>query len=114
VGVFPGEPRCGDDPTANPGSELDQQYRSIELARLTITRNQTEIDNLAEEVQIEINRAFDEGQNWLYFMVRTLEQKWALPSAITRSGPDLVGGDSVQARQCRRTRTDVAGRGQLQ
>jgi hypothetical protein len=57
VGVFPGDPTYGDDPTAHPGSELDQQYRSIEVARLRILRNRTEIDNLAAEVQIEINRA---------------------------------------------------------
>lgn len=57
VGVFPNDPAYTDDPTAHPGSELDQQYRSIELARLRIRRNQTEINNLADEVQIEINRA---------------------------------------------------------
>jgi hypothetical protein len=57
VGVFPEDPDYSDDPTANPGSELDQQYRSIELARLRIQRNQTEINNLAEEVEIEISRS---------------------------------------------------------
>ena len=59
VGARPGEANYSEVPTANPGSELDQQFRSIELARLKIQRNQTEIDNLAQEVQIEINRAED-------------------------------------------------------
>lgn len=59
IGARPGEANYTDVPTANPGSELDQQYRSIELARLKIQRNQAEIDNLAQEVQIEINRAAD-------------------------------------------------------
>ena len=59
VGALPGEPLYSEDPTTNPGSELDQQYRSIELARLRIERNSTEIDNLYKEVQIERERAAD-------------------------------------------------------
>jgi hypothetical protein len=57
VGVFPGAPTYGDDPAANPGSELDQQFRSIEVANLRIQRNQTEISNLRRQVQIELNKA---------------------------------------------------------
>jgi hypothetical protein len=57
VGVFPDDPNYSDDPTANPGSELDQQYRSIELARLQIERNRTEIDNLNEQISIELRKA---------------------------------------------------------
>ncbi len=67
VGVFPDHPAYSDDPTANPGSELDQQYRSIELARLRILRNQTEIDNLDQEIQIEINRAAAVAEVVLYY-----------------------------------------------
>lgn len=59
VGARPGDLNYSDIPNANPGSDLDQQYRSIQLARLKIQRNQTEIDNLAQEVQIEVNRAAD-------------------------------------------------------
>ena len=57
VGVFPEAPTYGDDPTANPGSELDQQFRSVEVANLRIERNQTEISNLGQQVQIELNKA---------------------------------------------------------
>ncbi len=59
VGARPGEPNYSDVANTNPGSELDQQFRSINLAQLKIDRNKAEIDNLAEEVQIEINRAVD-------------------------------------------------------
>lgn len=60
VGAFPwDELNYTDDPTANPGSELDQQYRSIEVARLRILKNKTEISNLNKEVQIEQQRAAD-------------------------------------------------------
>lgn len=57
VGALPGTPNYSEDPTTNPGSELDQQFRSIELARLRIERNSTEINNLYKEVQIERERA---------------------------------------------------------
>ncbi len=57
VGARPGQPNYSDVATNNPGSELDQQTRSIEAARLKILRNQTEMDNLSKEVQIEIQRA---------------------------------------------------------
>ncbi|MBK7999920.1 MAG: hypothetical protein IPK15_14690 [Verrucomicrobia bacterium] len=60
VGAFPGDDvNYTDDPTANPGSELDQQYRSIEVARLRILKNKTDISNLNKEVQIEQQRAAD-------------------------------------------------------
>jgi hypothetical protein len=57
AGVFPGDPRYSDNPTSVPGSELDLQYRSVELARLQIKRNQVEIQNLNEQIQIELNKA---------------------------------------------------------
>ena len=57
VGVFPGDPSYSDTPTQNPGSELDQQYQSIQLSRLRIQKNDTEIKNLNARVQIEINKA---------------------------------------------------------
>lgn len=57
VGAFPNDPRYGDNPTNNPGSELDQQYRSIELARLQIRRNQAEINNLEREIELELAKA---------------------------------------------------------
>lgn len=57
VGVFPDDPDYGDDPRTTPGSELEQQYRSIEIARLRVRRNQVEISNLRKEVGIERERA---------------------------------------------------------
>ncbi|HVR35511.1 MAG TPA: hypothetical protein VMS21_06625 [Methylomirabilota bacterium] len=57
VGVFPSDPRYSDNPTNNAGSELDLQYRSIELARLQIKRNQVEIGNLNQQIRIELNKA---------------------------------------------------------
>jgi hypothetical protein len=60
VGAFPwDEENYTDVPTANPGSELDQQYRSIEVARLRVLKNKTDISNLNKEVQIEQQRAAD-------------------------------------------------------
>ena len=57
VGVFPDDSEYSDDPTAHPGSELDQQFRSIELARLRVLKNKREISNLRRQVQIEMNKA---------------------------------------------------------
>lgn len=57
VGVFPDDPTYGDDPTAHPGSEINQQYQSIQLAKLQIERNQTEIDNVNAKMAIELNKA---------------------------------------------------------
>ncbi|MCD8534784.1 MAG: hypothetical protein LR011_08350 [Verrucomicrobia bacterium] len=56
VGARPGEPGY-DTPEKNEGSEIWQQIHSINLARLRIGRNQTEMDNLHREISIEINRA---------------------------------------------------------
>jgi len=56
TGARPGEPAY-DTPQNNEGSEIWQQMQSIDLARLRIRRNQTEIDNLHREISIEINRA---------------------------------------------------------
>lgn len=58
VGAFPWDlENYTEDPTAHPGSELDQQYRSIAVARLRIQKNKTDISNLNKEVQIEQQRA---------------------------------------------------------
>jgi len=57
VGARPGEPRYSNSPTNNAGSELDQQFRSIEAAHLRIKRNQVEISNLQKEVNIELAKA---------------------------------------------------------
>ena len=59
VGARPAMGNYSDDPRTNAGSELHQQYLSIEIARQRIKRNETEINNLAAEIQIEINRAED-------------------------------------------------------
>ena len=59
VGARPGDHKYSEDPLTNEGSELYQQAQSIRMARLRIERNQAEINNLAEAVQIEINRAAD-------------------------------------------------------
>jgi hypothetical protein len=56
AGARPGEPAY-DTPQNNNGSEIWQQMQSIDLARLRIRRNQTEIENLRREINIEINRA---------------------------------------------------------
>lgn len=58
AGARPGDPTY-DTPQNNNGSEIWQQMQSIDLARLRIRRNQTEIDNLYREISIEINRAAD-------------------------------------------------------
>jgi hypothetical protein len=54
--VAPREPAY-DTPAQNQGSELWQQAQSIEVARLQIQKNTTEIRNLVEQIQIEIHRA---------------------------------------------------------
>jgi hypothetical protein len=56
TGARPGEPAY-DAPQNNAGSEIWQQMQSLELARLRITRNSTEMENLRQEIAIEINRA---------------------------------------------------------
>jgi hypothetical protein len=56
VGVFPDDVRYSDDPTANPGSDLNLQYGKVSLARNQIFRNQTQMDNLVKQVQIEIDK----------------------------------------------------------
>jgi hypothetical protein len=57
VGARPGQSNYSDSPTNNPGSELDQQFRSIEIARLRILKNSLEISNLTQQVSIEVARA---------------------------------------------------------
>ncbi len=57
VGVFPDDPRYTDDPTAFSGSELNQQYLSIQQAHVRILRNNTEISNLKAQMEIELAKA---------------------------------------------------------
>ena len=57
VGAFPHEPAYEQNPMGLPGSELDQQIRSIELGRLQIRRNHVEVQNVNREIQIELNKA---------------------------------------------------------
>ena len=57
MGVSPTNSDYGNYPTGLTGSDLDQQYQSIQLARLRILKNKAEIDNVNREVQIELNRA---------------------------------------------------------
>lgn len=57
VGYFPYDPAYPNYPDGAPGSELDQQKLSIEAARLQIRKNQAEIANLHQQVDIELERA---------------------------------------------------------
>ena len=57
VGARPSQANYSDNPTNNPGSELDQQYRSIEIARLRILKNSLEISNVHQQVLIEVQRS---------------------------------------------------------
>jgi hypothetical protein len=56
VGAYPGD-EAYETPQENEGSELWQQLRSLEVARLRIQRNQAEIANLKKEIDIELWRA---------------------------------------------------------
>lgn len=60
VGVYPGEPGY-DTPQDNTGSEIEQQYRSIDIAKLRIERNGVEIANLREKIAIERRRRASEA-----------------------------------------------------
>lgn len=55
VGATPGQAEYA-TPFTNPGSEINLQVTSIEVADLQIRKNQQEIRNLQEEVRIEIER----------------------------------------------------------
>jgi|GEM_PF-1190462 len=67
VGVFPDSPDYGDDPTRHPGSELEQQYRSIQAARLRILKNKTEIQNVRKQVRIERDRAANASEVYIRY-----------------------------------------------
>lgn len=69
VGVFPDDPNGNyvEDPTRNPGSELEQQYRSIQAARLKILKNQTEISNVRKQVQIERERVAQASEVYIRY-----------------------------------------------
>jgi len=56
VGARPGEPGY-DAPGNNQGSEIWQQWESINVARLRVRQNRTNILNLREQIQIEITRS---------------------------------------------------------
>jgi len=61
VGVNPGEPGY-ETPQDNVGSEIWQQFQSIEIARLRIQRNRTEISNLRQKISIEQDRRRRESE----------------------------------------------------
>ena len=56
VGAYPSE-NAYETPTENEGSEFWQQAQSIEQAQLRIRRNQVEMSNLREEIEIEVSRS---------------------------------------------------------
>lgn len=56
VGARPGEAGY-DSPGSIEGSDIWQQTNSIGLARLRVLRNETEINNLVKQIQIELNKA---------------------------------------------------------
>lgn len=56
VGAYPGTPEYH-QPTSNVGSELWQQVQSINVARLRIEKNQTQLNNLLRQIEIEMAKA---------------------------------------------------------
>lgn len=56
TGAYPGDPEY-DRPDANEGCEIWQQLKSIDIAKLQIKRNSTEIANLEAEIRIEVERS---------------------------------------------------------
>ncbi|MEM1083400.1 MAG: FG-GAP repeat protein [Verrucomicrobiota bacterium] len=63
VGVDPiSDPLNYETPEDNVGSEIYQQFISIEAARLRIERNSVEISNLNEKVRIEVERRARENE----------------------------------------------------
>ncbi len=58
VGALPGEPGY-DDPGSIEGSDIWQQLKSIEGARLRVRKNTVEINNLVKEINIEVERSGD-------------------------------------------------------
>ena len=112
VGARPGDLKYSDDPATNEGSELYQQAQSIRMARLRIERNQAEIDNLAEAVQIEVNRAADVSQVVVEFgnqrarlteVIGHIQAAQAASTALSGSlgggTASLIGGVGVAALQ---------------
>ncbi len=57
VGYFPDDPSYATYPQGAPGSELDQQAQTIAAAQLQIRKNQTEIANLNQQMNIELGKA---------------------------------------------------------
>lgn len=99
-------------PNLNPGSELDQQWISIDLARLKITHNQEQINKLAAEVQVEIDRAAAVAQAYIRYggkQARLVEQighilavQSACSAFATTAGSSpsqLLGGAAMAALQ---------------
>lgn len=66
TGAYPGEPKY-DRPDRNEGCEIWQQLRSIDIAKLQIQRNKTEIANLESEVIIEVERSQSVRNTFVYY-----------------------------------------------
>jgi hypothetical protein len=66
VGAYPGDPGY-DRPDANEGCEIWQQLKSIDIAKLQINRNNTEIANLEKEVTIEVERSQSIQNTMVYY-----------------------------------------------
>jgi hypothetical protein len=90
VGKEPGESGY-DTPQNNVGSEIWQQLQSIEVARVRIQKNRTEISNLNEEVQIERNRAASQAA----VVVRYANKQAALTEEIGRINAAQAGADQL-------------------
>ncbi|VGO17933.1 hypothetical protein PDESU_06535 [Pontiella desulfatans] len=66
TGAYPGEPEY-ERPDTNEGCEIWQQLRSIDIAKLQIQRNRTEIANLEAEVRIEVGRSQSIQSTYVYY-----------------------------------------------
>jgi len=66
MGAYPGEPGY-DRPDLNEGCEIWQQLKSIDIAKLQIQRNKTEIANLEKEVFIEVGRSQSVQNTMVYY-----------------------------------------------
>ncbi|MCK4565013.1 MAG: hypothetical protein KAU94_10120, partial [Verrucomicrobia bacterium] len=66
MGAYPGDPGY-DRPDLNEGCEIWQQLKSIDIAKLQIQRNKTEIANLEKEVLIEVGRSQSIQNTMVYY-----------------------------------------------
>jgi hypothetical protein len=90
VGREPGEDGYA-TPQTNVGSEIWQQLQSIEVARVRIQRNRTEISNLNKEIQIERHRAASQAA----VVVRYANKQADLTEEIGRINAAQAGADQL-------------------